>query len=55
MLGIGAIEILDASYCLGMCGRIVFRINKTGETISVTHSMSEGLIVSRLAGQSPRE
>jgi hypothetical protein len=46
MLGIGAIEIEQADYCLGMCGSITVRINKTGKLYRVHHSMSDGWQVS---------
>jgi hypothetical protein len=52
MLGIGAIEILEATYNLGMCGHIVVQINKTGKRYQVCHSMTDGWQVSeRIMGE----
>ena len=51
MLGIGAIEIEEASYNLGMCGHIVVRINETGKRYRVNHSMSDGWKVSESDGR----
>lgn len=52
MLGIGGIEILDASYSLGMCGHIVLEVNETGKQYRVNHSMSDGWQVSERASES---
>jgi hypothetical protein len=46
MLGIGAIEIEEATYSLGMCGHIVVRINATNKRYRIQHTMSEGWRVS---------
>lgn len=46
MLGIGAIEIEEATYSLGMCGHIVVRINKTGKQYKINHTMTDGWRVS---------
>ena len=42
MLGLGAIEIEEATYSLGMCGHIVLRINESEKRYRVVHSMSAG-------------
>jgi hypothetical protein len=47
MLDIGAIDILEATYYLGMCGGITVRINVTGRQYRVRHSMQEGMCVSQ--------
>lgn len=39
MLGVGAIAILDADFCLGMCGHISVRINETGKCYRLNHHM----------------
>lgn len=46
MLGIGAIEIEEATYSLGMCGHIVLQINNSGKRYRINHSMSDGWRVS---------
>lgn len=43
MLGLGKIEILDASYSLGMCGSIEFRINATSRIYKIIFGMQDGL------------
>jgi hypothetical protein len=51
MLGIGAIEIEEATYSLGMCGHIVVRINESGKRYRINHSMSDGWQVSEAEGR----
>ena len=50
MLGIGAIEVEEATYSLGMCGHIVVRVNGTRKRYRLTHSMSDGWNVSEPEG-----
>lgn len=47
MLGIGAIEILEANYSLGMCGCIVIQRNRDGAKFKVYQSMADGLRLSQ--------
>jgi hypothetical protein len=47
MLGIGAIEIESADYCLGMCGSIVFRINADGSRYKISHNMQDGMLLAK--------
>jgi len=50
MLGIGAIEIEEATFSLGMCGHIVVRVNKTNQRYKINHTMSDGWQVSTQEG-----
>lgn len=49
MLGLGAIEIEEATYNIGMCGHIVVRINETGQRYRLMMSMHEGIKLYQVA------